>query len=560
QEIESRSREHGTDSILQYGHAGTMGLIQRYFPSRFFNAIGASEILPTICSSAGDKALEIVYGSTLGMLPDEIEKCRLVIVWGMNPAWSSPHAYEILKRAKKRGAKIYVVDPLKTATTELGIHIRIRPTTDAVLALGCVNHIIENRLYLEEYVDDNTVGFARLAEIAKKFDMNTISRKTGLKTRELEDFIADYVSLRPSCIMLGYGFQRHRNGGEQVRAISTLPALIGETRGFFYSTDLGGFDTDYLTGTALTSRKKVHYNMVDLGRTLESGKVKMIFVYNSNPLATLPNQSLVRKGFGSEEVFTVVHDLFMTDTADQADLVLPATSFFEHFDINTSYFHQYLSLNEKAIEPVGDSKSNSDLFRALASEMGLTSRELFEEDEKIARTLISKSRMVEGRYEQLEKRGYLKLKVPDRKVFETPSGKIEFYSETAEAEGLGGLPSHVDVTGRFPYILISPVHKFLARSQYHQRWPAIRPVVYISQEDAAEERIEDKSSITLKNEFGRWEVGCEVSDAVPKGVLMTYSVLWPKLSGGTNVNFITTDYVQRYGSCSALNSTFVRII
>ena len=560
QEIESRSREHGTDSILQYGHAGTMGLIQRYFPSRFFNAIGASEVLPTICSSAGDKALEIVYGSTLGMLPDEIEKCRLVVVWGMNPAWSSPHAYEILKRAKKRGAKIYVVDPLKTATTELGIHIRIRPTTDAVLALGCVNHIIENRLYLEEYVDDNTVGFDRLTEIAKKFDMNTISRKTGLKTRELEDFIADYVSLRPSCIMLGYGFQRHRNGGEQIRAISTLPALIGETRGFFYSTDLGGFDTDYLTGTALTSRKKVHYNMVDLGRTLESGKVKMIFVYNSNPLATLPNQSLVRKGFGSEEVFTVVHDLFMTDTADQADLVLPATSFFEHFDINTSYFHQYLSLNEKAIEPVGDSKSNSDLFRALASEMGLTSRELFEEDEKIARTLISKSRMVEGRYEQLEKRGYLKLKVPDRKVFETPSGKIELYSETAEAEGLGGLPSHVDVTGRFPYILISPVHKFLARSQYHQRWPAIRPVVYISEEDAAEERLEEKSSITLKNEFGRWEVDCEVSDAVPKGVLMTYSVLWPKLSGGTNVNFITTDYVQRYGSCSALNSTFVRII
>jgi len=360
--------------------------------------------------------------------------------------------------------------------------------------------------------------------------------------------------------MLGYGFQRHRNGGEQIRAISTLPALIGETRGFFYSTDLGGFDTDYLTGTALTSRKKVHYNMADLGRTLESGKVKMIFVYNSNPLATLPNQSLVRKGFGSEEVFTVVHDLFMTDTADQADMVLPATSFFEHFDINTSYFHQYLSLNEKAIEPVGDSKSNSDLFRALAAEMGLTSRELFEEDEKIARTLISKSRMVEGRYEQLEKRGYLKLKVPDRKVFETPSGKIELYSETAEAEGLGGLPSHVDVTGRFPYILISPVHKFLARSQYHQRWPAIRPVVYISEEDAAEERLEEKSSITLKNEFGRWEVDCEVSDAVPKGVLMTYSVLWPKLSGGTNVNFITTDYVQRYGSCSALNSTFVRII
>lgn len=559
-EIKERSTEHGTDSILQYGYAGTMGLIQRYFPSRFFNAIGASEALPTICSSAGDKALEIVYGSTLGMMPDEIEKCRLIVVWGMNPAWSSPHAHEILKRAKKRGAKIYVVDPFKTATTEMGTHIRIRPTTDAVLALGCVNHIIDNRLYLEEYVDRNTVGFERLAEIAKKFDMNTISKKTGLKIRELEDFMADYVSLRPSCIMLGYGFQRHRNGGETVRAISVLPALIGETRGFFYSTDLGGFDMDYLKGKSLTSRRKVYHNMVDLGRTLESGKVKMVFVYNSNPLATLPNQPLVRKGFESEEIYTVVHDLFMTDTADQADIVLPATSFFEHFDINTSYFHQYLSLNEKAIEPVGEARSNSDLFRALATEMGLTARELHEEDEKVARTLISKSKMVDGRFEQLQKRGYLKLKVPDRKLFQTPSGKIELYSESAEKEGLGGLPSHVDVKGRFPYMIISPVHKFLVRSQYHQRWPAIQPVVYISPEDAAEEQVEDGSSITLKNEFGRWEVECEVSDAVPRGTLMTYSVLWPKLSGGTNVNFITTDFVQRYGQCSAMNSTFVRII
>ncbi len=303
------------------------------------------------------------------MLPDEIEKCRLVVVWGMNVAHSSPHGFEMLKRMKKKGAKIYVIDPIRTETAELGVHLQIKPTTDAALALGCINHIIENRLHLEEYIKLNTTGFDKLKEVCKKYDMNAISRLTGLKTREIEDFIADYVSLRPNCIMIGYGMQRNRNGGEMVRAISMLPALIGQTRGFFYSTDIDDFDRDYLEGTAITSRQKVRYNMVDLGRSLESERIKMMFVYDSNPLATLPNQTLVRKGFARDDLFTVVHDLFMTDTADYADIVLPATSFFEHFDINASYFHQYVSLNEKAIEPLGEAKSNTDLFRALASEM-----------------------------------------------------------------------------------------------------------------------------------------------------------------------------------------------
>jgi anaerobic selenocysteine-containing dehydrogenase len=536
-----------------------MGLVQRYFPSRFFNAIGASRITHTICSRAGDKALEIVYGSSLGMMPDEIEQCRLVVVWGMNPAWSSPHAHEILKRVKKNGGKIYVIDPIKTSSVDLGTHLQIKPTTDAALALGCINHIIENRLYLEEYVKAHTSGFDQLKEIARKFEMNTIAKTTGLSTREVEDFIADYVSLRPSCIMIGYGMQRNRNGGEMVRAISILPVLIGQPRGFFYSTDLDDFDRDYLEGTSLTSRKKLHYNMVDLGRSLESGKIKMIFVYNSNPLATLPNQRLVRKGFAQDDVFVVVHDLFQTDTADYADIVLPATSFFEHFDIHASYFHQYLSINEKAIEPLGEAKCNSDLFRALATEMKLTAKELQEEDEKIARYVISKSKVVEGKFEDLKKKGYLRLKVPSRSVYRTPSRKVEIFSPTAAAEGLGGLPSHVDVRGKLPYQLLSPTHKFLVRSQYHQRWPDIQPAVYVNKKDAREEDIEDGAVVTLSNEFGEWEVRAEVSEAVPPGVMLTYSVLWPKLSGGQNVNFLTTDFVQRYGGNSAFNSTFVRI-
>ena len=558
-QIKTRSALYGTDSILQYDYAGTMGHIQRYFPSRFFNAIGASRITHTICSRAGDKALDIVYGSCLGMLPEEIEKCRLIVVWGMNPAWSSPHGFELIKKAQKRGAKVYVIDPIKTATAEIGIHLQIRPTTDAAMALCCVNHIIENRLYPEEFVRNNTTGFEKLVEVSKKFDLNAMAKITGLVKRDIEDFIADYVSLRPNCIMMGYGMQRNRNGGEMIRAISVLPALIGENRGFFYSTDLDDFDRQYLEGWGLTSRKKAYHNMVDFGRTLESGRIKMMFVYDSNPLATLPNQNLVRKGFAREDIFTVVHDLFMTDTADYADILLPATSFFEQFDIHISYLHQYLSINEKAIEPLGEAKSNSDLFRSLASAMKLTAKELYEEDEKIAKTLMSKSKAVEGTFEALKKKGFVKLRVPDRNVYITPTRKIELYSATAAAEGLGGLPAHVEVQGKLPYQLLTPVHKLLVRSQYHILHPELSPVVYVNKRDALEEGIEDGGTVTLSNEFGEWTVKSEISESVPPGVMLTYSALWPKLADGKNANFLTTDYVQKYGGNSAFNSTFVRV-
>ena len=558
-QIKTRSASYGTDSILQYDYAGTMGHIQRYFPSRFFNAIGASRITHTICSRAGDKALDIVYGSCLGMLPEEIEKCRLIVVWGMNPAWSSPHGFELIKKAQKRGAKVYVIDPIKTATAEIGIHLQIKPTTDAAMALCCVNHIIENRLYPEEFVRNNTTGFEKLAEVSKKFDLNAMAKITGLVKRDIEDFIADYVSLRPNCIMMGYGMQRNRNGGEMIRAISVLPALIGENRGFFYSTDLDDFDRQYLEGWGLTSRKKAYHNMVDLGRTLESGRIKMMFVYDSNPLATLPNQNLVRKGFARDDIFTVVHDLFMTDTADYADILLPATSFFEQFDIHTSYLHQYLSINEKAIEPLGEAKSNSDLFRSLASAMKLTAKDLYEEDEKIAKTLMSKSKAVEGTFEALKKKGFVKLRVPDRKAYITPTRKIELYSATAAAEGLGGLPAHVEVQGKLPYQLLTPVHKLLVRSQYHILHPELSPVVYVNKRDALEEGIEDGGTVTLSNEFGEWTVKSEISESVPPGVMLTYSALWPKLADGKNANFLTTDYVQKYGGNSAFNSTFVRV-
>jgi anaerobic selenocysteine-containing dehydrogenase len=240
-------------------------------------------------------------------------------------------------------------------------------------------------------------------------------------------------------------------------------------------------------------------------------------------------------------------------------MLLPATSFFEHFDINPSYFHQYLSINEKAIEPLGEAKSNSDLFRALASAMRLSAKELYEDDERVARTLMQKSRAVDGTFEDLKKKGIVKLKVPNRLTFSTPSRKIELYSAAAASEGLGGLPAHVDVQRRLPYMLLTPMHKLLSRSQYHLQRPEITPVVYMNIKDFAEENLDAGGTVTLANEFGDWTVKVESSNAVPKGVILTYSALWPKLGDGKNANFLTTDFVQKYGGNSAYHSTFVRI-
>jgi anaerobic selenocysteine-containing dehydrogenase len=191
--------------------------------------------------------------------------------------------------------------------------------------------------------------------------------------------------------------------------------------------------------------------------------------------------------------------------------------------------------------------------------MGLTSRELYEEDEKIAFNLIARSKVVEGRFEDLKKKGFLRFRVPNRRVFSTPTKKIEAYSTKAAEEGLGSLPSHVEVQAKLPFQLISPVHKSLVRSQYHQIWPVVQPVAYFNEKDAIEEGVEDGALVTLVNEFGEWTVKAEISGSVPRKVILSYSVLWPSLSGGRNVNFLTTDFVQKYGGNSAYNSTFVRV-
>ncbi|MGR3318889.1 MAG: molybdopterin-dependent oxidoreductase, partial [Candidatus Anammoxibacter sp.] len=360
----------GYEKILQYGYFGHMGLLNRHFSQRFFNAINCSNISPTICSLAGRTALKYVYGNFTGMDPEQMLDSKLVIFWGLNSMWSNVHGYTLAKKAAKKGAKFWIIDPVKTETAQIGKHLSIQPGTDGVLAMGIANYLISNNLYDKDFVEKNTFGFDKFKETVKIYDIDYVSEITGLQKDDILELAKDISSLRPNFIHLGFGLQKQINGGEIVRTIALLPALVGQHR-IHYSNSDRDLALPYLQGKHLATKPQKLFNMTQLGKIVDNCEISMLFVYGSNPLNTCPNQGLLKKGFERDDFFLVVHDLFLNDTACFADIVLPSTSLFETFDVNVCYYHNYMTFNNKAIENVGESKSNYEAFIGLAKRFGL---------------------------------------------------------------------------------------------------------------------------------------------------------------------------------------------
>jgi len=560
-EIVSRMKEiirkYGPQAILHYEYAGHCGLLNYYFPLRFFNAIGASSIQHTICDSAGEEAIALHYGLRYGSFPKDILKSKMIVLWGINSAWTNLHGYTLVLKAKRNGAKIYVIDPVKTKTSKIGTHLRPKVGSDAALALGVANYIIENNLYDEEFVEKYTFGFEKFKKHVKSFTLDKVSKITGLSKEEIINFAEDHANLKPNIIHIGYGMQRHLNGGEMVRAICLLPVLIGLHRGYIYCNGVRDFDIDYLAGKNLRKIPERKINMVQLGKFLKSGEIKMIFIYGANPLVTLPNQNLVREAFQQEDLFVVVHDIFKTETADYADILLPATTFFETIDIHVSYWHEYISINEKAIEPLGEAKSNVELFKLLARYMGLKENELYEDEWEIIRNILAKSKMIDFTLEELRSKGFAKLKTFPKDEYQIPSGKIEFYSQKAKQRGLNPLPEHVEIEGKYPICLLTPRHRDILGSQFRNVMPSFEPIIEISVEDAAERNINDGDIVTVYNDLGEVTLKAKISDRVPKGVALAYAFI--KNMKGKCINILTIDETQIYGGCSTFNSTFIEI-
>src|SRR5205823_11926628 len=370
--------EFGSEAILPYSYGGTLGVLNNAsMDRRFFHRLGASQLERSICSTAGDAGLESVLGAQIGTEPEQFRHSRYIIAWGANIHGNNVHLWPFMQEAKRNGAKLVVIDPYRTRTAGCADwYLPINPGTDVALALGMMHVIINENLYDADYVARYTVGFEYLREKVQQYVPEYVSRWTGIDAADIRKLAHEYVTVRPAAIRVNYGLQRCQNGGMATRAITMLPCITGswkEVGGGLQLSISGAFG---LNKAALKKPELMHkalgregrmVNMVELGKalnTLTGPPIKALFVYNSNPAAVCPNHNEVIRGLKRQDLFTVVHEQFFTDTTDYADIVLPATTFFEHKELQAAYGHYYLQISHQAIDPPGECLSNVELFRA----------------------------------------------------------------------------------------------------------------------------------------------------------------------------------------------------
>ncbi|HEY6547020.1 MAG TPA: molybdopterin-dependent oxidoreductase, partial [Vicinamibacteria bacterium] len=488
-EIAARFRQvieaHGPQAILPYSYAGNMGMLSNAsLDRRFFQTLGASLLDRTICASAGGAGYKVTLGKTIGFDPEAVVHARFIVAWGANIVSSNVHLWPFVEEARRRGATLVAIDPYRSKTAEhADRHLALYPGTDAALALGLMHVIFRDGLEDASYLDRYALGAAELVERAKEWTPSRTAAHTGLPEADIEWLARAYATTRPSAIRINYGLNRHAGGGMAVRTISCLPAVTGAWRdvggGVLLSTS-GTFPvrTSALERPDLTPPGTRTLNMSQLGRILTDPAldppVKALFVYNSNPAAVAPEQGKVHEGLRRDDLFTVVHELFATDTVDFADIVLPATTTLEHYDVHKAYGHLYLSLSRPAIAPVGESKPNTELFRLLAARLGMDDPCLFESDEQLARQAFdwSHPNLAGVTFERLEREGSVRLNVPDPHApfaqggFPTPSGKCELLAPSLEGQGLDPLAVYVPpregptsnptLAQRYPLAFISP--------------------------------------------------------------------------------------------------------
>ena len=596
-EIAARFRaviaSHGPQAILPYSYAGNMGLLSfGSMDRRFFNRLGASLLDRTICSSAGSAGIRATLGKGMGFDPEAVVHARLIVAWGANIVSSNVHFWPFVEEARLRGARLVVVDPYRSRTAEKADqHLALLPGSDAALALGMMHVIFRDGLEDHDYIERYTVGAEALRERAKEWTPERTAGITGLTATEVEAFAREYATTQPSAIRVNYGLNRHAGGGMAVRTIACLPALSGAWRhpggGVLLSTS-GTFPTNSaaLERPDLVPAGTRTLNMSQLGRVLTDEAldppVKALFVYNSNPAAVAPEQERVREGLCREDLFTVVHELFRTDTVDFADVVLPATTALEHYDIHKAYGHLYLSLSRPAIEPLGESRPNTEVFRLLAARMGLDDPCLRESDEEMARGAMhfDQGALRGVSFERLEREGSVRLSVPDPFApfaeggFPTTSGKCELYSEALAKRGLDPVAGYVppresvssnpELARRYPLAFISPpAHHFL-NSTFSAQPVFVRregePVVTLHPGDAASRRVEAGRLVRVFNDRGSFLATARVSEDTRPGVVVGLSIWWAKMCpGGRNANAVTGQELTDMGGGATFYDVLVDV-
>ncbi|MGJ7490912.1 molybdopterin-containing oxidoreductase family protein [Variovorax sp. ZT4R33] len=582
--------------IFPYAYSGTLGLVHNYgMPRRFFHKLGASQPERVLCATAGRTGYNTVIGAQIGTDITHFAQARLILLWGTNPITSNLHLWTRIAEAKRQGAQVIAIDPFRSQSAEKADwHLAPRPGTDGALAFGLMHVLIEEDRLDHDYIARHTRGFDALAARAKTFTPAHVAEITGLAADDVVKLARLYGGERASAIRMNFGMQRHAGGGNAVRAIACLPALTGawrEAAGGVLLDNIGAhaIDLPALDGRALLpdpARPPRTINMAQIGRalnTLTDPPIQALFVYASNPVAVAPNNGLLRQGLLRPDLFTVVHEIFLTDTCDYADIVLPATTQLEQFDVHRPYGTLYTMLNQQAIEPLGEACSNAELFRRLAARMGFDDPALRDSDEAIARVAHDLQAPVNATldFDRLQREGWRRLDLPERHApfadgnFPTPSGKCEFESASAAAQGWSAVPEFIppresaladpELAARYPLMLLTPPARHYLNSSF-SAIPSLaaevgQPWVDLHTDDALARGIADGVQVRVFNARGAFEAVARVGTKARPGVLVAPSIWWLKKSAdGENANAVTSDALTDIGRGATYYDTAVEVI
>jgi anaerobic selenocysteine-containing dehydrogenase len=571
--VASRLREiaaRAPEAVLPYSYAGTMGMVQgEAMALRFFHKLGASFLDRTICSSAGGEALAATYGGKVGMHFEHYAESKLIVIWGSNSITSNLHFWTFAQQAKRNGAKLWCIDPRRTETAEkCHRHLALLPGTDGALALAVMHELITRGWLDDDYIARHLQGFDALRAKALEWTPERAAAECGLQPGDIRELAREYGTTQPAAIRLNYGMQRVAGGGSAARLIALLPCLTGAWRhraGGLLLSSSGWFksvrdDAALYKPELLAGRAPRTINMSTIGDDLlrESSpqfgpKVEALVVYNSNPVAVAPDSTRVVQGFQREDLFTVVLEHFMTDTADQADIVLPATTQLEHLDVHLSYGHTYAMFNQPAIAPLGEAKPNSQIFRELAQRMGFSDPCFADSDEQLARTAFPGID-----FNALQRDGWVKLPLPEAPFadggFLTPDGKAQ-----VDAPGYG-VPDYVPPyesvrspqAARYPLAMISPPARNFLNSSFVNvtslRAAEGEPLLEMHPQDAATRGIVDGAMVEVFNERGRYQCRARIGQRARPGVVNGLGVWWRKFGvRGTNVNELTSQRLTDIG-------------
>jgi anaerobic selenocysteine-containing dehydrogenase len=567
--------EHGGEAVLPYSFAGTQGVVQgASMDRRFFGRLGASRLARTICGQAAAAGQLEAAGTLVGMRPEDIAHSRLIVLWGTNTIVTNLHQWPIIQGARKAGARVVVIDPLRTRTAAAADwHVRPLPGTDAALALGLMHVIVAEGRHDADYVERHAEGFAELREELDTWPPEYTAAVTGVPADEIVALARAYATTRPAAIRRLIGIEHHHEGARMVRTIACLPVLVGAWRerggGLLGTTAWAAWsplDQDALAGPAPETRT---VNMVRLAHALNDLQppVKALVVYNSNPATTAPDSTRVMRGLAREDLFTVVLEHFLTDTARYADVVLPATTQVEHVDLVPSWGHTYITYNEPAIAPVGEALPNTEIFRRLARAMGFDDPAFEDTDEELARAAVAGAGWpLEGiDFERLREVGWAQAGLPEDfrpfadGGFGTPSGRFRLWSPDLPP----GFDPPAGDDEPLALITAKSAHHFLnstyANLPRHLAGEG-EPMLDLHSDDAAARGIADGDRVRVRNVRGAVLARARIGDVVRPGVVALPSGWWASRSpGGASVNALTTEELTDRGGGAAVHAARVEV-